>query len=69
MYDSTTRLFFREASAAASISTGKERDSESGNDYFGKRYYASSMDGGQAVKGYGPTVIESKPMPFGTAGW
>jgi RHS repeat-associated protein len=23
--------------------TGKERDSESGNDYFGKRYYASSM--------------------------
>jgi RHS repeat-associated protein len=24
-------------------STGKERDAESGNDYFGKRYYASSM--------------------------
>jgi RHS repeat-associated protein len=24
-------------------STGKERDYESGNDYFGKRYYASSM--------------------------
>ena len=24
-------------------STGKERDSESGNDYFGARYYASSM--------------------------
>jgi RHS repeat-associated protein len=23
--------------------TGKERDTESGNDYFGKRYYASSM--------------------------
>ena len=23
--------------------TGKERDAESGNDYFGKRYYASSM--------------------------
>ena len=23
--------------------TGKERDSESGNDYFGARYYASSM--------------------------
>jgi len=22
--------------------TGKERDSESGNDYFGARYYASS---------------------------
>jgi RHS repeat-associated protein len=24
-------------------STGKERDTESGNDYFGARYYASSM--------------------------
>ncbi|MFZ0304507.1 MAG: RHS repeat-associated core domain-containing protein [Terracidiphilus sp.] len=24
-------------------STGKERDAESGNDYFGARYYASSM--------------------------
>jgi RHS repeat-associated protein len=28
---------------AASRYTGKERDSESGNDYFGARYYASSM--------------------------
>src|ERR1035441_2402177 len=26
-----------------SRSTGKERDAESGNDYFGARYYASSM--------------------------
>ncbi|MGB6193358.1 MAG: RHS repeat-associated core domain-containing protein [Terracidiphilus sp.] len=26
-----------------SISIGKERDTESGNDYFGARYYASSM--------------------------
>jgi RHS repeat-associated protein len=24
-------------------STGKERDTESGNDYFGARYYASTM--------------------------
>jgi RHS repeat-associated protein len=31
------------ASAHPSISTGKERDQESGNDYFGARYYASSM--------------------------
>jgi RHS repeat-associated protein len=31
------------ASAHLSISTGKERDTESGNDYFGARYYASSM--------------------------
>jgi RHS repeat-associated protein len=28
---------------AGSRSTGKERDAESGNDYFGARYYASSM--------------------------
>ena len=28
---------------SVSRSTGKERDSESGNDYFGARYYASSM--------------------------
>jgi RHS repeat-associated protein len=28
---------------APSRSTGKERDSESGNDYFGARHYASSM--------------------------
>jgi RHS repeat-associated protein len=31
------------ASAHPSISTGKERDAESGNDYFGARYYSSSM--------------------------
>jgi RHS repeat-associated protein len=28
---------------ALSLSTGKERDTESGNDYFGARYYASTM--------------------------
>ena len=28
---------------AGSRSTGKERDAESGNDYFGARYYASNM--------------------------
>jgi RHS repeat-associated protein len=28
---------------AASLFTGKERDTESGNDYFGARYYASSI--------------------------
>jgi RHS repeat-associated protein len=33
----TTMLFSR------SRFTGKERDTESGNDYFGARYYASSM--------------------------
>jgi len=31
------------ASNRRSIFTGKERDTESGNDYFGARYYASSM--------------------------
>jgi RHS repeat-associated protein len=31
------------AAACASRCTGKERDSESGNDYFGARYYASTM--------------------------
>jgi len=30
-------------SDAGSRSTGKERDTESGNDYFGARYYASNM--------------------------
>jgi RHS repeat-associated protein len=29
--------------ATAAHSTGKERDAESGNDYFGARYYASTM--------------------------
>src|SRR5436190_8331034 len=29
--------------ACAPRSTGKERDSESGNDYFGARYYASAI--------------------------
>ena len=34
---------FSAASSQGSISTGKERDTESGNDYFEARYYASSM--------------------------
>jgi RHS repeat-associated protein len=32
-----------ELNRIGSCCTGKERDSESGNDYFGARYYASSM--------------------------
>jgi RHS repeat-associated protein len=32
-----------ELNRAGSCCTGKERDSESGNDYFGARYYASAM--------------------------
>ena len=42
-----TSLPFGEGSAVPNLSalhfTGKERDSESGNDYFGARYYASTM--------------------------
>lgn len=43
---STTRLLVCLPNVAfdhGSISTGKERDSESGNDYFEARYYSSSM--------------------------
>jgi RHS repeat-associated protein len=43
---STTALGLRAAlhlERVRSRSTGKERDTESGNDYFGARYYASSM--------------------------
>jgi len=44
--NSTTALGLQAAAVlnrVGSCSTGKERDSESGNDYFGARYYASSM--------------------------
>lgn len=34
---------YEQFSPCAPCSSGKERDTESGNDYFGKRYYASSM--------------------------
>jgi RHS repeat-associated protein len=38
-----TVCLFSEACPGPSIFTGKERDAESGNDYFSARYYASSM--------------------------
>jgi RHS repeat-associated protein len=44
--NSTTALGLRgqaELNRVGSCSTGKERDTESGNDYFGARYYASTM--------------------------
>jgi RHS repeat-associated protein len=44
--NSTTALGLQAAAVLnriGSCSTGKERDSESGNDYFGARYYASSL--------------------------
>ena len=37
-YDCGSRLVH-----SAHLFTGKERDTESGNDYFGARYYASTM--------------------------
>jgi RHS repeat-associated protein len=42
IYDCTTH-FAHSYTFEASLSSGKERDTESGNDYFGARYYASSM--------------------------
>jgi RHS repeat-associated protein len=44
--NSTTALGLRgqaELNRVGSCSTGKERDAESGNDYFGARYYSSAM--------------------------
>jgi RHS repeat-associated protein len=47
IYSTWTSYPFGEGSATPNPSpahfTGKERDSESGNDYFGARYYSSSM--------------------------
>jgi RHS repeat-associated protein len=41
-YDSTPS-FVHLCVLSASLYTGKERDTESGNDYFGARYYSSAM--------------------------
>jgi hypothetical protein len=42
IYDCTPS-FAHSCALIACLSTGKERDSESGLDYFGARYYASNM--------------------------
>jgi RHS repeat-associated protein len=42
IYDSTAR-FVHSCVLNASRSSGKERDAESGNDYFGARYFGSTM--------------------------
>jgi len=47
----------------ASRSTGKERDTESGNDYFGARYYASSM-GRWMSPDYSESGDEPDPVPY-----
>jgi len=43
--------------------TGKERDAESGNDYFGARYYASSM-GRFLSPDYDVEGFDPDPVPF-----
>jgi RHS repeat-associated protein len=43
--------------------TGKERDSESGNDYFGARYYASTM-GRFLSPDWSATEEGSDPVPY-----
>jgi RHS repeat-associated protein len=43
--------------------TGKERDSESGNDYFGARYYASSM-GRFISPDFNDDDDDPEPVPF-----
>jgi RHS repeat-associated protein len=43
VYDSTPRLSPQRGLPLPIYFTGKERDTESGNDYFGARYYSSAM--------------------------
>lgn len=47
--------------------TGKERDSESGNDYFGARYYASSMGRFQSPD-YDDMYDDPEPIPYAIMG-
>ncbi|MGH9599427.1 MAG: RHS repeat-associated core domain-containing protein [Terracidiphilus sp.] len=46
---------------SAHLFTGKERDAESGNDYFGARYYASSM--GRFLSPDDPILYQDKEDP------
>jgi hypothetical protein len=48
--------------------TGKERDAESGNDYFNARYYASSM-GRVAHPFVHPNPRVPHPSLFSSEGW
>jgi RHS repeat-associated protein len=41
------------------VISGKERDAESGNDYFGARYYASSMGRFMSPDPLGPWVADA----------
>jgi RHS repeat-associated protein len=60
IYDCTPYLVQMCALEASLHFTGKERDTESGNDYFGARYYASSMGRFMSPDWSGATV----PVPY-----
>jgi RHS repeat-associated protein len=65
--NSTTALGLRgqaELNRVGSRSTGKERDTESGNDYFGARYYASSMGRFMSPD----WSAKAQPVPYATFG-
>lgn len=55
--------FVTSGTAFRSRCTGKERDAESGNDYFGARYYASSM-GRWMSPDYDNTGDDPEPIPY-----
>ncbi|MGA2049593.1 MAG: RHS repeat-associated core domain-containing protein [Terracidiphilus sp.] len=54
------------ASADTSISTGKERDTESGNDYFEARYYSSAM--GRFMSPDWNGEDDPEPVPYADLG-
>jgi RHS repeat-associated protein len=65
LHNSTVAIGLRAAlylDAVRSRSTGKEHDSESGNDYFGARYYASAM--GRFLSP--DWALVPTPIPFAT---
>jgi RHS repeat-associated protein len=53
----------RNKSLVTSRCTGKKRDTESGNDYFGARYYASSM-GRLMSPDFNNTGDDPEPIPY-----
>ena len=62
-YDSTPR-FLHPCVLTASRYTGKERDTESGLDYFGARYYASNMGRFMSPD----WAAQAQPVPYASLG-
>ncbi len=66
--DTSTTLpatcLFSQACGHRSISTGKQRDSETGNDYFGARYYSS--DAGRFLSP--DWAAKTEPVPYAKLG-